>query len=263
MLAWRTRRQITLAKEGRSVEVIDLRGLQPWDEISIVAASVAPAHRCVVLHEAVTAFGPGAEIAARITEMCFADLAAPVGRVGSDFIPIAFALAQEAATRPQLEPLLQRLRQCLASNLPGVFDELIRIRDQRTGTLTRRALSASSRSIVRGANAGCSSRCSTSLPMTPSVRWCSRARGTRAVAGGDIADLNSRQGLFHHRLRRGHPRVYRRVETLTADDRRHQRLGAGRRTELACAWIRLLAEGAKMGLPEITLGLFPGPAART
>ena len=105
----------TLAKEGRSVEVIDLRGLQPWDETT-VAASVARTHRCVVLHEAVTAFGPGAEIAARITEMCFADLAAPVGRVGSDFIPIAFAPAQEAATRPQLEPLLQRLRQCLASN---------------------------------------------------------------------------------------------------------------------------------------------------
>ena len=88
---------------------------------AFVAASVARTHRCVVLHEAVTAFGPGAEIAARIGERCFADLAAPVLRVGSDFIPIAFAPAQEAATRPQLEPLLQRLRHCLASNLSRSF----------------------------------------------------------------------------------------------------------------------------------------------
>ena len=86
--------------------------------------------------------------------------------------------------------------------------------------------------------------------------------GTRAfVAGGDIADLNSRQGLPHYiGFAEVIHRVYRRVETLdkpTIAAINGWALGGG--TELAlCLDIRLLAEGARMGLPEITLGLFPG-----
>jgi enoyl-CoA hydratase len=86
--------------------------------------------------------------------------------------------------------------------------------------------------------------------------------GNRAfVAGGDIADLNSRQGLPHYTgFAEVIHRVYRRVETLdkpTIAAINGWALGGG--TELAlCLDIRLLAEGAKMGLPEITLGLFPG-----
>lgn len=86
--------------------------------------------------------------------------------------------------------------------------------------------------------------------------------GDRAfVAGGDIADLNSRQGLAHYQeFAEVVHRVFRRVEmsdkpTIAAVN--GYALGGG--TELILATdIRVLANTARLGLPEITLGLFPG-----
>ena len=86
--------------------------------------------------------------------------------------------------------------------------------------------------------------------------------GERAfVAGGDIADLNSRQGLAHyHEFAEVVHRVFRRIEicdkpTIAAVN--GYALGGG--TELILATdIRMLADTARLGLPEITLGLFPG-----
>ena len=86
--------------------------------------------------------------------------------------------------------------------------------------------------------------------------------GDRAfVAGGDITDLNSRQGLAHYQeFAEVVHRVFRRVEmsdkpTIAAVN--GYALGGG--TELILATdIRVLANTARLGLPEITLGLFPG-----
>lgn len=86
--------------------------------------------------------------------------------------------------------------------------------------------------------------------------------GDRAfVAGGDIADLNSRQGLPHYlELGERIHAVFRHVETLdkpTISAINGWALGGG--TELLlCTDIRIAADGAKFGLPEITLGIFPG-----
>lgn len=74
------------AKEGISVEHIDMRTLSPcdWDTIH---NSVKKTGRCVVVHEAVKTLGFGAEIAARIMEKDFLSLEAPVKRVtGWDII---------------------------------------------------------------------------------------------------------------------------------------------------------------------------------
>jgi enoyl-CoA hydratase len=86
--------------------------------------------------------------------------------------------------------------------------------------------------------------------------------GDRAfVAGGDIADLNSRAGLAHYReFAEIVHRVFRKIEicdkpTIAAVN--GYALGGG--TELVLATdIRILAATARLGLPEITLGLFPG-----
>lgn len=85
-----------LADDGISVEVVDLRTIAPYDEETVLT-SVRKTGRAVVLHEAVRAFGTGAEIAARITEEMFADLKAPVQRIGGTFsaVPMASALEQE------------------------------------------------------------------------------------------------------------------------------------------------------------------------
>ncbi|MDP9022348.1 MAG: alpha-ketoacid dehydrogenase subunit beta [Actinomycetota bacterium] len=63
-----------------SVEVVDLRSLNPLDERTVVA-SVRRTGRCVVVHEAAMTLGMGAEIAARVQEMAFYHLEAPVLRV--------------------------------------------------------------------------------------------------------------------------------------------------------------------------------------
>jgi enoyl-CoA hydratase len=86
--------------------------------------------------------------------------------------------------------------------------------------------------------------------------------GERAfVAGGDIADLNTRDGLAHYQeFAEVVHRVFRRIEicdkpTIAAVN--GYALGGG--TELILATdIRLLADTARLGLPEITLGIFPG-----
>jgi 2-oxoisovalerate dehydrogenase E1 component beta subunit len=66
--------------DGRSLEVIDLRTLSPLD-LTPVYESVRRTGRCVVVHEAPTTLGIGAEVAARVTEECFYSLEAPVLRV--------------------------------------------------------------------------------------------------------------------------------------------------------------------------------------
>lgn len=81
------------------------------------------------------------------------------------------------------------------------------------------------------------------------------------VAGGDIADLDSRQGLAHYQeFAEVIHRVFRRFELSdkpTVGAINGWALGGG--TELLLALdIRLVAQEAKLGLPEITLGLFPG-----
>ena len=74
------------AEEGRELEVLDLRSLSPLD-MDTIAASVEKTGHLVVVHEAPTFLGMGAEIAARVTERCFYSLEAPVMRVGGDNIP--------------------------------------------------------------------------------------------------------------------------------------------------------------------------------
>ncbi|MFF0312713.1 alpha-ketoacid dehydrogenase subunit beta [Streptosporangium sp. NPDC004379] len=73
-------------EDGRSVEVVDLRSLNPLD-IDRVAESVVRTGRCAVVHEAPVFNGFGAEIAARLTERCFYNLEAPVLRVGGPSTP--------------------------------------------------------------------------------------------------------------------------------------------------------------------------------
>jgi len=84
-----------LAEHDRiDVEVIDLRSLQPWDKATVLA-SVSKTHRVAIVHEAVQAFGVGAEIAACIAEEAFDELDAPVMRVGAPFMPVPFARSLE------------------------------------------------------------------------------------------------------------------------------------------------------------------------
>lgn len=73
-------------EEGWDCSVIDLRTLSPLD-LDPVFDDVRRTGRCVVIHEAPTVLGIGAEVAARVMKECFFHLEAPVERVGGAFIP--------------------------------------------------------------------------------------------------------------------------------------------------------------------------------
>ena len=102
-----------LAEEGISVEVIDLRTIAPYDEEAVLT-SVSKTGRAVVLHEAVKAYGTGAEIAARLNEKLFGQLKAPVQRVGGTFSPVPMASALEKAWIPTKDGIAAAVRTAMS-----------------------------------------------------------------------------------------------------------------------------------------------------
>lgn len=102
-----------LAKNGIEAEVVDLRSLQPWDETAVLS-SLARTHRLVIAHEAVEAFGIGAEIAARMADIGFDELDGPIVRVGAPFMPVPFAKELESRYRPDAARIADAVRRTLA-----------------------------------------------------------------------------------------------------------------------------------------------------
>ncbi|MFC4016754.1 alpha-ketoacid dehydrogenase subunit beta [Micromonospora sp. GCM10011542] len=82
------------AEDGRELEVIDLRSLSPLD-LTAAYESVKRTGRVVVVHEAPSNIGLGAELAARITEECFYSLESPVLRVTGFDTPYPAARVEE------------------------------------------------------------------------------------------------------------------------------------------------------------------------
>lgn len=99
----------TLAAEGISVEVIDLRTISPWDREAVLA-SVEKTSRLVVVHEAVTDFGVGAEIVATVAKDGFWFLDAPIERVGAGYSPAPYAPNLERAWLPQRDEIAETIR---------------------------------------------------------------------------------------------------------------------------------------------------------
>ena len=69
-----------LASDGISAQVLDLRSLSPLDD-DLLQRCAEETGRIVVVHEAPRHVGFGAEVAARVMELAFDSLAAPVQRV--------------------------------------------------------------------------------------------------------------------------------------------------------------------------------------
>ena len=101
-----------LAKDGTEVEVIDVRTVQPLDSATILA-SVRRTNRALVVHEAVTFGGIGAEIAAQIQEEAFDYLDAPVFRIGAPFAPVPFSPVLERAYIPDANRIVAGVQRLL------------------------------------------------------------------------------------------------------------------------------------------------------
>lgn len=89
---------------GKSIEVIDLRSLAPWDE-ETVYASIKKTSKVLIVHEDRVFGGFGAELAASIAKKAFRDLDAPVYRVGSLGTPVGFHKCFELTTLPSEEKI--------------------------------------------------------------------------------------------------------------------------------------------------------------
>lgn len=101
-----------LAESGTEIEVIDLRTVQPLDS-NAICESVRRTNRALVVHEAVTFGGIGAEIAAQIQELAFDYLDAPVFRLGAPFSPVPFSPVLERAYIPDSNRIVAGVRRLL------------------------------------------------------------------------------------------------------------------------------------------------------
>jgi pyruvate dehydrogenase E1 component beta subunit len=101
-----------LCADGIEVEVVDLRGIQPWDKEAVLE-SVTRTHRLVIAHEAVEAFGVGAEIAATVADIGFYELDSPIIRVGAPFMPVPFAKSLESEYLPDAKRIESAVRRTL------------------------------------------------------------------------------------------------------------------------------------------------------
>ena len=102
-----------LAEQGIDVEVIDLRSLIPLDEARILE-SVKKTNRVVICHEDTRTGGFGGEISARIAELAFEHLDAPIRRVAALDTPSPYAPQLEDAFLPQPADIAQAIRDTVA-----------------------------------------------------------------------------------------------------------------------------------------------------
>lgn len=99
-----------LAKEGIEVEIVDLRSLIPLDEQAILE-TVRKTNRVVICHEDTKTGGFGGEIAARIAELAFEHLDAPIRRVASLDTPVPYSPQLEDRFMPQPGDIKAAIRQ--------------------------------------------------------------------------------------------------------------------------------------------------------
>ena len=102
-----------LARDGVSIEILDLRTLSPYDWESI-AATVRKTNRVIVVYEDTLSWGYGAEIAARIADELFDELDSPVRRVAAKDTFCAYQPKLEDEILPQTEDIVRAVRELTA-----------------------------------------------------------------------------------------------------------------------------------------------------
>jgi pyruvate dehydrogenase E1 component beta subunit len=104
----------SLAGEGISVEVLDLRSLVPLDREAILA-SVAKTGRLVVVDEDYLSYGVSGEVAATVAEHDPTMLRAPVQRVAVPDVPIPYSHVLEYAVLPRHDRIERAVRAALGA----------------------------------------------------------------------------------------------------------------------------------------------------
>jgi 2-oxoisovalerate dehydrogenase E1 component len=95
---------------GISADILDLRTLAPWDKEAVLS-SVEKTHRCLVVHEDNITAGFGAEIAAFVSREGFFSLDAPVERIATPDVPLAYNVALMNAVLPSASDIGARMKE--------------------------------------------------------------------------------------------------------------------------------------------------------
>jgi 2-oxoisovalerate dehydrogenase E1 component len=96
-------------ERGISVEVLDLRTLNPYD-FEAIATSVSKTSRVLIVHEDMLSWGYGAEIAARIASELFDKLDAPVERLAAKDTFVAYQPLLENVILPQADDIFAAIQ---------------------------------------------------------------------------------------------------------------------------------------------------------
>ncbi len=99
----------TLENEGISVELIDPRTVAPLD-FETIHESVRKTGRLLIVDEDFGPFGVGAEIAARMADVGFDDLDAPIRRINGVHTPTPYSPPLEAAVIPSVDAIAAPIR---------------------------------------------------------------------------------------------------------------------------------------------------------
>jgi 2-oxoisovalerate dehydrogenase E1 component len=107
-----------LQKKGVSCEVVDLRTIVPLD-VDTVAASLHKTGRLLVVDEAWSMFGVGAELAAAMMEQAFDDLDAPVARLHTERVPYPFSPTLDNSVAVTAAKVISAAEALLAGRAPA------------------------------------------------------------------------------------------------------------------------------------------------
>jgi pyruvate/2-oxoglutarate/acetoin dehydrogenase E1 component len=103
----------TLAADGHSVAVLDLRTLKPLDREAILATARVTG-KILIVHEANLTCGVGGEVAALISEHAFEYLDGPIMRLAGPDTPVPYSPPLEDAHRPNAAKIVAAARELLA-----------------------------------------------------------------------------------------------------------------------------------------------------
>jgi len=100
------------SQAGKSIEIIDLRTISPWDRQTVLD-SVSRTRRCLIVHEDGLTAGFGAEVAAVVAEHAFFNLDAPIQRFAIPDVPVPHNFGLMEAVVPGVESIAGRMTEVL------------------------------------------------------------------------------------------------------------------------------------------------------
>jgi 2-oxoisovalerate dehydrogenase E1 component len=99
-------------ESDKSIEIIDLRTISPWDR-ETVYDSVKKTNRCLIVHEDTGTAGFGAEIATAVSDDLFRYLDAPVQRLTMPDIPMPYNVNLMDHVLPTSDKILEKIEQII------------------------------------------------------------------------------------------------------------------------------------------------------